>query len=490
MDIDGLPSPGDTTGDASTAGGEDERATLARLLGPNAEAFLRVYDRRLATGRRWPISWCWSGLFLTSFWTLYRRLYGFTVIAGLVTVLADAALAATSSMPPIAHIVVTTAPTILVALFGRALVVDQTLHRMHHVQAKTAIAGEPGIEILPSGPLRGLAAMLVTTVVLAVIFSLCLALVRGGVAPAWPHTVSPEAPFTGMPTVDRPLAMLLANGIVLSVIAAGCRHLARQQRCWPGLAAVAVGSLAALIAATPPIVPTMLAMLPSDPALRLLAVNYLLVGPLEEAVKLGLLLVLVLRWEPARDPKTAMIAAFLVGAGFALTENLAYAQTPVHVVGTMLGRLLLPIHLLLASITALGVYGFLRTGGRRWPTGVAWLGAVLAHAAFNHSVLTIQFGLFPYDEFQAKAFRRLFGVDPAALRGMTPWPEFLEAALAALMMVTASCAVGWLLRDRQGTASTAGFRPDLGSASTASLSGLGGDLFPRPSAQASSVPAP
>jgi RsiW-degrading membrane proteinase PrsW (M82 family) len=433
----------------------DERTALAERLGPRAKRFLRVYDRRIATGRRYPISWCWAGLFLNDVWALYRRLYGPALVAGSLKMLASAVIAAMVQQEiarPLVMLALIAPVPLFFALFGRALVVESTLLRMGRPSpADDAPGTPPSVTGLPTGPLRGLmaAALLVFAAHLAAKAMTDLPRLFGGRGGgASPPSTLPasevEAVLTGIPVVDRPLGMLLVNGLVLVVIALGCRFL-RRRSSWPALAAVAIGGFGTLFAAMLPYPPLMDFLLPTDPQPRLLVTNYLFTGPIEEAAKLGLLLALVRRWEPVRDPKTVMVAALLVGAGFALLENFLYLHTPAKAGFALVARLLLPFHVLAATIIALGVYGFLRTG-RVWPLALAWLGAALAHGAFNHSVIFFEIAMNSYSETEAAILSRELGVDLAVLRGLPRWPALLEAALLTSTLLATACAVGRLLR--------------------------------------------
>lgn len=417
---------------------EAERAALARLLGPRAKGFLRVYDRRVAKGRRYPISWSWAGLLMNARWAAYRRLYGIAVLADIVAMLAAALIilivAGKSSAFDLGLAVALLLPVPLAfALFGRALVVENTLRRMAQPRLPGAGDGAPVVAAgVPAGPLRGLPTMalaLLAGSIVARVWSDMTHLLAGpGGARESPvvPTVEAEAALTGILAIDRPLGMLLVNALTAAVILLGCRFI-RRRSSWPGMAAVALGYFGAFLAAMIPYDLLAAALLPTDPQARLLAVNYLLIGPCEEAIKLILLLALVLRWEPVRDPKTALVAAVLVGAGFALLENLIYLQTPVDVAFTLIGRLLLPFHLLPGAITGIGVYGWVRTG-RLWPVAIAGLGAVLVHGAFDHGAMVLTDSLFPDDRW-SEPFLRLLGIDPAAVYASPRWPALVEVGL-------------------------------------------------------------
>jgi hypothetical protein len=56
------------------------RADLAAFFGPQAETYLRVYDKMQPDGKNWVMSWSWSGFFAPMVWLFYRKLYLYGVL--------------------------------------------------------------------------------------------------------------------------------------------------------------------------------------------------------------------------------------------------------------------------------------------------------------------------------------------------------------------------------------------------------------------------
>jgi Protein of unknown function (DUF2628) len=51
------------------------RADLATFFGPQAETYLRIYDKMRANSKNWVMSWSWSGFLAPIVWLFYRKLY-------------------------------------------------------------------------------------------------------------------------------------------------------------------------------------------------------------------------------------------------------------------------------------------------------------------------------------------------------------------------------------------------------------------------------
>ncbi len=56
-------------------------ADLATFFGPNAEAYLHVYDQMRVRSSDWVLSWSWAGFFIPHVWLCYRKQYLLTVLS-------------------------------------------------------------------------------------------------------------------------------------------------------------------------------------------------------------------------------------------------------------------------------------------------------------------------------------------------------------------------------------------------------------------------
>lgn len=61
--------------DDSVGAPDPYRVVLAIFIGPNAEKFLKVYDKAGGDLSRVPMGWLWAPLFVPFPWLLYRKLY-------------------------------------------------------------------------------------------------------------------------------------------------------------------------------------------------------------------------------------------------------------------------------------------------------------------------------------------------------------------------------------------------------------------------------
>lgn len=61
--------------DESVGAPDPYRVVLAIFIGPNAETFLKVYDKAGGDLSRVPMGWLWAPLFFPFPWLLYRKLY-------------------------------------------------------------------------------------------------------------------------------------------------------------------------------------------------------------------------------------------------------------------------------------------------------------------------------------------------------------------------------------------------------------------------------
>ena len=62
-------------GESAAKVGDPYRAVLAIFIGPNAEKFLKVYDKTGGDLSRVPVGWLWASGFVPFPWLLYRKLY-------------------------------------------------------------------------------------------------------------------------------------------------------------------------------------------------------------------------------------------------------------------------------------------------------------------------------------------------------------------------------------------------------------------------------
>lgn len=412
---------------------------LRRILGPNAERFLRGLELGTRRRRRWSFGWCWPGLFFGSTWALYRRLYGPFLLVEAVVALGSAALVgaglAAGSEALAAFAIVTLAvllPRLFFLLLGRSLVVRDGLRRWRRL----ALEGpeRAAAELVTwQGPLRTLRPLALAFVPAAIALQIALAGPETD-AQALEDAIAAASAPEGLLALQIPLAIVVASLPAILAIALGCRWLQRHGAGWPGLGAVAIGAAAAFTASALPIALLQLDLGPLAPGERFLASVYLFTGGLEEAVKLVLLVAVLLPDEPLRRPRDAIVAALLMGAGFELVENAGKLLVATNLLPFVALRLP-PRHLLFALLTGIGLWWYLRTGHRRRVLFATWLAAALAHGAFNHATSVLGPRWIWTEPNEAEIYRLVFRVDLEMLKA--EWTGFAIAEAGIVLAVGA-----------------------------------------------------
>lgn len=415
----------------------DEREALRRLLGRKPARYLRAYERRRARGRSWTLGWCWSGLVFGTLWAYYRRLYApILVMEGVLGLCGT--VAAALALPSVARLglsfaAIAAARALAWALLGRTLVVSDVLARWRRL-------GSPAPSQLVLHPRAGPLTRFRWVVLIAVLGGGVAATILASVLDIAPPLDPARqaaiidalpsrqtAPLTGLLTVDVLLGLILGNLAVLTAAALFWRWAGTLW--WPCAGAIVTGGMAAtLVGLLPAEIWAPAFLLPPD--LRLVAINYLAVAPVEEGLKLLLLAGVLLPAEPTRDRRALVAAVFLMAAGFELVENLAYLLPPVQIEEVVPARLLLPRHLLFATFTAVGLCCSARVR-RGWVLALTWLAAAIAHGAFNVGIIVLSLRWWPLDALEAQAFLGAFGVHPERLDG-EGWILAAKAQLAAL----------------------------------------------------------
>ena len=119
--------------------------------------------------------------------------------------------------------------------------------------------------------------------------------------------------------------------------------------------------------------------------------TFLVAGPVEEALKLALLFLLVWRSHHFDEAMDGLVYGAAAGAGFALAENLAYMQGAPEVILAR-GPIATGAHVLFATLWggALGHAGHVAPRLRRIGlVAIGWAVASVAHGAFDLIVFSV-----------------------------------------------------------------------------------------------------
>ena len=262
----------------------------------------------------------------------------------------------------------------------------------------------------------------------------------GGLDESGPPAATKSVPttaLTGIDAVDLPLAILLGASLCLFAAVVLWRRSRRGNLIWPCSGAIAAGVVAtAIVGMMPELTPSFRE--PLSPEWRLLGINFLWIGPVEECCKLILLVWIILAAEPVRNRRGLILAALFMGLGFDIAETAFYLSLPFIPPNAIIARAL-PRHLLFAVITAAGLCWH-AASPRWWKLWLTWLAAALAHASYNVGMLILAANFVPGMPAILDEVVPMFGVAWRALLGSTQLGLGC-ALLGALVLALAGAAI-------------------------------------------------